>query len=287
MKFSLITATLGRTAELKRLCESLALQSHRDFELIVVDQNPDDRLVAILQEYASRFPVLHLRSAKGLSRSRNVGLKRASGEVVAFPDDDCAYPPDLLENIRGILETRRDLAGITCSQVDDTGAHNSRWDTRSGILTRYNLFRRSCSIAIFLRSAAVCLTGGFDETLGLGAGTPWVGSEEHEYMIRVLANGLVVSYFPNLHVIHTDKPLHSDAAGITRKYDESMALMRMLRTYNYPLWFAAYMLVRSSGGAVLSLLRGDFARMRSYYAGLRGKLRGWREGALRRVSART
>ena len=287
MKFSLITATLGRTAELKRLCESLVLQSHRDFELIVVDQNSDDRLVAILQEYASRFPVLHLRSAKGLSRSRNVGLKRASGDVVAFPDDDCSYLPDLLENIGGILETRRDLAGITCSQIDETGAHNSRWDTRAGVLTRYNLFRRSFSNTIFLRSAAVRLTGGFDETIGLGAGTPWMWGEEHEYMIRVLANGLVVSYYPNLYVIHPNKPLHSDAAGKTRKYDESMGLMRMLRTYNYPLWFAAYMVVRSLGGALLSLLRGDFARMQSYYAGLRGKVRGWREAAPRRVSART
>ncbi len=287
MKFSLITATLGRTSELKRLCGSLVPQSHRDFELIVVDQNPDDRLAPIVQEYGKRFQMLHLRSVRGLCRSRNVGLKRATGDVVAFPDDDCSYPPNLLADIAEILETRRDLAGITCSVVDENGARNSRWETRFGILTRYNLFRRSFSNTIFLRSVAAGLTGDFDESIGLGAGTPWVWGEEHEYMIRVLANGFAVSYFPNLYVIHTDKPLHSDAAGITRKYDESMAFMRMLRTYKYPLWFAAYMVVRSSGGAVLSLLRGDLARMRSYHAGLRGKVRGWREGDSRRVSAGT
>jgi glycosyltransferase involved in cell wall biosynthesis len=48
MRFSLIVATIGRTAELRSLFESPAVQTHRDFEVIVVDQNPDDRVVQTL-----------------------------------------------------------------------------------------------------------------------------------------------------------------------------------------------------------------------------------------------
>jgi GT2 family glycosyltransferase len=44
VEISLVVATLGRTVQLDRLFESLARQDFTDFEVIVVDQNPDDRL---------------------------------------------------------------------------------------------------------------------------------------------------------------------------------------------------------------------------------------------------
>ena len=47
-EFALILATVGRTVELNRLFDTLAAQSYRDFEVIVVDQNRDDRLIPVL-----------------------------------------------------------------------------------------------------------------------------------------------------------------------------------------------------------------------------------------------
>ena len=57
--FALILATVGRTVELNRLFDTLAAQSYRDFEVIVVDQNRDDRLLPIL--HRARYLGLVLR----------------------------------------------------------------------------------------------------------------------------------------------------------------------------------------------------------------------------------
>ena len=66
MRFSLIVATIGRTEELVRLFHSLECQTHRDFEAIIVDQNTDDRLIAIIREFGQRFTIQRLTSDPGL-----------------------------------------------------------------------------------------------------------------------------------------------------------------------------------------------------------------------------
>ncbi len=92
---SLIVATVGRTQELNRLLESIAAQSLTSLELIIVDQNADDRVKELLEDSEYPFLCFHVRSPRGLSRARNVGINLASGRIFCFPDDDCWYPGDL------------------------------------------------------------------------------------------------------------------------------------------------------------------------------------------------
>ena len=66
MKFSLIVATKNRVNEVDRLLHSLVAQSHRDFEVILVDQNIDDRLSDVVNCYSPLFPLTHIpRSQPG------------------------------------------------------------------------------------------------------------------------------------------------------------------------------------------------------------------------------
>ncbi len=90
MRFSLIVATLGRSTEISALLESLLAQGRDDFEVIIVDQNADDRVAPVLAPYAPRLPIAHLRSAiRNANHARNLGLRAARGKIVTFPDDDC------------------------------------------------------------------------------------------------------------------------------------------------------------------------------------------------------
>ena len=139
VKFSLIMATLGRTNEVERFLSCLDAQTYRCFELIVVDQNPDDRILPFLQPYRTLFPIFHLYSEKGTSRARNVGLEHVKGDVVGFPDDDCWYPPDLLERVSEYLRERSDLHGITGRVTDWEGTFDARFDRSSGLLNRPTL----------------------------------------------------------------------------------------------------------------------------------------------------
>jgi glycosyltransferase involved in cell wall biosynthesis len=129
----LILPTIGRTLELDRFLKSLARQSFRRFRLIIVDQNSDDRLLPILSRYVDEVPLIRLTSRPGASRARNVGLRRAEGAFVGFPDDDCWYPADLLETVVDLLNGRLDLDGVGGRTIDSTGRSSFvLWATPSG-----------------------------------------------------------------------------------------------------------------------------------------------------------
>jgi glycosyltransferase involved in cell wall biosynthesis len=276
MKFSLIVATIRRTDEMHRLLESLEAQTRRDFEVIVVDQNPDDRLVPILDRFTGVLDLHCIRCPRGLSRARNAGLKLIMGDVVAFPDDDCWYPGDLLQRVAEYLESNPRIDGLTGRAVDGEGRNSSaRWSTSPGILSDFSLFSRGISIGIFLRRKVVDRVGGFDESLGLGSGTPWGSGEESDYLIRAVNRGFAVMYRPDLVVFHDDKTATYDETARQRAYSYSMGMGRLLRKHRYPSWFFGYMCARPFGGTLIALLRGRSTRARYHAAVLRGRIEGW------------
>src|SRR5437899_3216197 len=115
--FDLVVATVDRTAELKRLLESLERQTHRGFRVLLVDQNEDDRLDDVLHDHGS-LDLVRLRSARGLSRARNAALGELRADVVAFPDDDCIYPDDLLERVAERFTDDPSLDGLAGRGAD-------------------------------------------------------------------------------------------------------------------------------------------------------------------------
>ncbi|BBL81899.1 glycosyltransferase family 2 protein [Thermus thermophilus] len=271
MRFSLVLATVGRTGELKNFLESLNAQTYRSFELIVVDQNDDDRLVPLIHSFQDHFPIIHLRSDKGLSRARNVGLRHASGDIIAFPDDDCLYPPNLLESVARWFNEHPEWYGLTGRVVDENGLPSGgRWDRKKGAVNRYNVWRRGISVTIFLRREVVTAVGPFDEDLGVGAGTPWGSGEETDYLIRALEAGFRIFYDPSGMVVHPNK--HPDPL---RAYVYGVGMGRVLRKHRYPLWFVFYQWLRPFGGALLSLSMGKVDKARYHWAVLRGRLLGW------------
>jgi glycosyltransferase involved in cell wall biosynthesis len=277
MKLSLILATVDRTSELARFLAALDRQRHQDFELIVVDQNPDDRLCPIIERHADRFPLQHIRSARGISRARNVGLRKVTGHVIGFPDDDCWYPGGLLEDLNAIFDSQPEL-GLLCGQVvNNDGIPWRTMPARNSSLTRYNLFRRATSIAMFIRREIADRVGLFDEAFGLGTNTPWTSGEEQDYLIRALRIGTRGDYLTNIEVHHEEPPPPGDQATNARTYSAARSLIRLLRKHDYPRWYIPYLVSLSAAGTMASLMRGNRPRMRHHWFSLEGRIAGWRD----------
>lgn len=275
IRFSLVLATIGRTHEVQPFLESLLRQQVKEVELIVVDQNTDSRLAGVLGEYSSRLHWVRVDSEPGLSKARNRGLVHARGEIIAFPDDDCIYPETLLHTVAGILDSHPECDAVTGQVVGVDGKAYARFDRAPGELTALNAWRRAASVSLFVRRQVIESVGGFDETLGLGAGTPWGGGEDIDYPLRAMEAGFTIRYDPAIQVLHPN-PLGQGyrlAAERARRYGAGVG--RVWRKHGLPLWFVAYNLARPLAGAGLSVVSGRIEKARYHWSAFRGRLAGW------------
>jgi len=275
-KFSLVLATVGRTAELARFLKHLDAQTYREFELILVDQNPGNDLDALVHEYQDRFPIMHLRSMPGLSYARNVGLRHVSGHIIAFPDDDCWYACDTLEQVAEVLRTHPEYDGLSGMAVDEsrTGSFPS-FPRNGGWVTKNNVWRCALSITIFLRSALVRHVGGFDEDLGVGSRSGRLSGEETDYLIRALESGFRIYYRPDLDIFHPYPHFRYDHTLAKRGYNYSLGFGYVIRKHRYSPLFIGYYWMRALTAAALSFLTFEFGKSRYYWAVLRGRVIGW------------
>ena len=276
--FDLVVATVGRTEELARFLDSVAGQGYEPVRVLVVDQNDDDRVDELLAGRPGEL--VHLHAPQGLSRARNAALARIEADLVAFPDDDCVYPPGLLARVAERFAADDELDGLTGRAESADGASSPSWKADPASLTDDNLWNRAISFSIFLRRRLVERVGPFDERLGLGSQEPWGSGEETDYLIRALRTGARIEYDPAL-VIHHDVRPDDGRIG----YRDGASMGFLLRKHGYPPRVVARMLVRPLGGMAAALVGLDGARTRYYTATLRGRVRGYFGASRSKISA--
>ena len=272
---SLIVATVDRTDPLERLFASLQTQTYSNFEVILIDQNRDDRLAAMVAFWSTKFPLVHLLSEKGLSRARNKGIRFATGQFLAFPDDDCWYPPDLLESIVDWFSRHPEYSFLSTIALDaENRLAANRWLRNSAEISRYNAFRAGISFSLFFRADAVRAVGGFDEGLGLGAGTPLGSGEESDLALRVLESGHRGWFERSLVVFHPARVENSSLAACELAASYGIGFGYVLRRHQIPLMISLYLCLRPVLGWAYWVLRRN--RMsRVYLASFRGRLKGY------------
>ena len=280
LRFDLVVATVDRTDDLGSLLSSLDAQTHPAFRVVVVDQNDDDRLERVLADHGG-LEVHRLRAPRGLSRARNAALPSLTADVVAFPDDDCVYAPDLLARVAERFAADPGLDGLAGRPVAAHGRTAGRWPLRAQRIRPETVFHTAISHTIFLRLSVVGRVGGFDERLGLGSGTPWSSGEEIDFLVRALRTGARLEYDPSVVVTHPVKaPSPDELVALGRRDGGSLGYV--LAANRYPAGTILRLLVRPLVAAVAFAVLLDGTRARFQLATLGGRLRGLVAGRTRR-----
>ncbi|MCC6233460.1 MAG: glycosyltransferase [Verrucomicrobiales bacterium] len=103
-KVSVVVATYNGGRTLGPCLDALLELRHPDYEILVVDDGSTDDTPQITARYP-QVRTLRLPRNQGLSHARNLGIRAATGELIAFTDSDCRPDPDwLLHLVTGLVE---------------------------------------------------------------------------------------------------------------------------------------------------------------------------------------
>lgn len=210
---SLVLATYGRCVDVRRMLDSLAAQTDTAFEILIVDQNPDDRLREHIERgLAAGLEIRHLRlDPPSLSDARNLGIAQAKGDIIGFPDDDCWYEPDTVSQVRRAFAQTGNVEGVVGTWVELLASSGVASPTGGLSHIKWRRFqgKSASSITLFFRRYLLQRLGGFDQRFGVGK---WYGAaEETDLILRALASGARVDYCPCANVHHA-LPLSSSTS---------------------------------------------------------------------------
>lgn len=154
---------------------SLAYQTYRDFEVILVDDGSESSCPDFVGQWEGRFDISLLKTEpKGVSSARNAGLKACRGEFVAFLDADDIWLPRKIERQVALLSKSFDYDGVYCNAflIDGAGKFIGRTRaSQAGIpflpegTVRLSWADKIITSTVLLRKTSIDQTGGFDERL--------------------------------------------------------------------------------------------------------------------------
>ncbi len=178
-RVSVIALTRDRPTEFLSLLQSLQQQRMRDFEVIVVGAEGDIRDHGATDDFVDRITYVQCAD-QNISKSRNIGIGHARGEILAFIDDDAAPEPDWLSEL--IKPFERAGVGAVGGFVRGRNGVDFQW--RGALIDRYGdhasltlndlkdtdfndpdgrLFLSTVGVNSAFRSAALRQISGFDE----------------------------------------------------------------------------------------------------------------------------
>lgn len=233
MSISLVVATIGRIDPLSRLLASLREQSFQDFEILLADQNPPGYLADLISEF-SDLPLRVARiSPGGVSAARNTVMSLITGDIVGFPDDDCYYEPDTLQQVSRFFIEHPEIGGVLANWMPPDEEFIIK--SNNAVINRYSAFVRGETYVQFYRRNVVEKVGGFDPTLGPGTGLPYGCGEDTDYLLRVIDAGIKVRRERSIHTRHPCPDLKSfDHSKI---YNYGIGRMFLLKKHNFNLGF--------------------------------------------------
>lgn len=213
---SVVIPTYNRAGDLALALASVARQTYPHLEVLVVDNHSTDDTAGVVSRMNDpRMRLLSIHNHGVIAASRNLGIREAAGEFVAFLDSDDLWAPDKLERCMACLAS----ADVAYHDMEVLIRRRElrarrRFDTRQlqspvykDLLVNANTLPTS---SVVVRTALLRAVGGFTEDVGIIAG------EDYDLWLRLAR------------VTERFRRVDGTLGSLTRAHDNQSSARRMI-----------------------------------------------------------
>lgn len=210
-KVTVIIPTYNRCNLLLEAINSVIAQSHKDFELLIIDDGSTDNTRQKIAEIRDNRIKYIYKNNGGVASARNLGLKNAQGESICFLDSDDLWPADYLKTMIDSLQENQQYGAAYCmrTMLYKNGLIKASYQDKffhSGQITQ-QLFQKT-----FIQTSAICFRRKnlqgifFDESLTNG--------EDVDLWLRVSTKTEFL-FVPNTQIIYRPQEPSSEMLDFT------------------------------------------------------------------------
>lgn len=203
---SVVIPTHNRSDLIERAVRSVLDQTFSDLECIVVDDCSTDETVSVVESIEDdRLTLRKHEENRGAATARNTGIKSASGEFIAFLDDDDKWRPEKLDKQIDLYQSTDNRVGLVYCWMDyckndGTIVAEYQPDLKGDVfLDVLDKQRIGNSSTLLIPADIIREVGGFDESLHRGNDGDLIRRITLNYEVEFVPEALVVAYVDHGH----------------------------------------------------------------------------------------
>lgn len=272
MEISVVVPCYNEEDNIGKCLDSLLLQDYRNnYDIIVVDSASEDKTQDIIRNYAQKNEIIHFIPAqsRGTARGRNIGIKNASYDYVAFIDADCEAPREWLSLlVKSYLQAKSKIDDVIAAGGRNIAPADANHFTKAIEIALDSYFGSFSSIQgrqfknpsivsslstvnALYEKKKIIETGYFDETLHNEA-------EDAEINFRLFSTGNRFYYIPDSFVWHRMRS--SSILWMKNMFRYGKGRARLLKRYPQ-MWRLSYILPVLFLFTELSIVFSVFSRV--------------------------
>ncbi len=210
--FSIVIPCLNEEYFLPNLLKNLNSQTFKDFEVIVIDGNSEDKTAKVVTEFPAKYPLhLHSTTIRNVSFQRNLGAKKAAGDILIFFDADTQIPKNYLKKIAQTFEKKRPHFLTTYIKTDSRKPSENMFAFFSNYFLRTGeIFKLPFSYGAMqaVKKGAFFDVGGYDPNVKFGEDSELLQKiYKYNYKLIVLSTPRYIFSLRRLRSEGTLKPL--------------------------------------------------------------------------------